>query len=50
MQKEAEPGESLTSLQVFQLSHPGSQSVLFCAENENATEKWLAGLREALSL
>ena len=48
-QKEAESYESLSSYQVFTLSHPGSQTLMFCAENENSAEKWIASLREAVS-
>merc|ERR1719410_1770712 len=48
-QKELESFDSLSSYQVFSLSHPGSQTLMFCAENENSTEKWIAALREAVS-
>jgi len=48
-QKDAEPFDSITSYQGFQLTHPGSPTLLFCTENENSTEKWVAALREAVS-
>jgi len=48
-QTSSEPYDSLTSYQVLQLSHPGSQSLSFGAENENSTEKWLNALREAVA-
>jgi len=48
-QKEAETYDSLSSYQVFTLSHPNSQTLMFCAENENSAEKWISCLREAVS-
>ncbi|TRY70606.1 hypothetical protein TCAL_02329 [Tigriopus californicus] len=32
---------------VFILSHPGGESLVFCAENDNICEKWISALREA---
>jgi len=48
-QRELESLDSLSSYQVFTLSHPGSQTLLFCAENENSSDKWISALREAVS-
>ena len=48
-QKDAEPFDSISSYQGFQLTHPGSQTLLFCTENENSTEKWVTALRDAVS-
>jgi len=48
-QKDAEPFDSISSYQGFQLTHPGSPTLLFCTENENSTEKWVAALRDAVS-
>ena len=48
-QKDLESFDSLSSYQVFSLSHPGSQTLMFCAENENSTEKWISALRDAVS-
>ncbi|XP_040566284.1 uncharacterized protein [Lepeophtheirus salmonis] len=35
---------------VFQLTHPGSESLIFCAENDNVSEKWITALGEAVKL
>ena len=48
-QKDAETYDSLSSYQVFTLSHPGSQTIMFCAENENSAEKWITSLRDAVA-
>jgi len=48
-QKDAEPFDNISSYQEFQLTHPGSPSLLFFTENENSTEKWVAALRDAVS-
>ena len=48
-QKETESYDSLSSHQVFTLSHPGSATLMFCAENENSAERWISCLRDAVS-
>ena len=48
-QKETESYDSLSSHQVFTLSHPGSATIMFCAENENSAERWISCLRDAVS-
>ena len=35
---------------VFILSHPGGDSLVFCAENDNVCEKWMSAIREAVKL
>ena len=35
---------------VFILSHPGGDSLVFCAENDNVCEKWMGAIREAIKL
>ncbi len=35
---------------MFILSHPGGESLVFCAENDNVCEKWISALREAVHL
>ena len=35
---------------VFILSHPGGESLVFCADNDNVCEKWISALRAAIRL
>jgi len=42
--------EGVSAGLVFQLSHPGRESMVFCAENDNFAEKWMTALREATTL
>eukprot|EP00092_Neocalanus_flemingeri_P003593 GFUD01003856.1.p1 GENE.GFUD01003856.1~~GFUD01003856.1.p1 ORF type:complete len:774 (+),score=113.91 GFUD01003856.1:3573-5894(+) len=49
LDQNTEAYDSISACQGFQLTHPGSQSLFFCAENENSTEKWINALREAVA-
>ena len=35
---------------VFQLTHPSMDGKVFCADNDDLTEKWTNALREATTL
>ena len=35
---------------VFQLAHPGSETLTFCADNDNICEKWIAAINEAVQM
>ena len=35
---------------MFLLTRPGRESIVFCSENENLAEKWMAALKEATCL
>jgi len=42
--------EGVSAGLVFQLTHPGRETLVFCAENDNIAEKWMASLREAITM
>jgi hypothetical protein len=35
---------------VFQLAHPGNETLTFCADNDNICEKWIAAINEAVQI
>ena len=35
---------------VFQLAHPGRETLIFCADNDNICEKWMAAINEAVKI
>ncbi len=35
---------------VFQLAHPGSETLIFCADNDNVCEKWMSAISEAVKM
>ncbi len=52
LQKNFEIYEGENAGLVFVLTHPGdgADSLVFCADNDNVCEKWLAAIREAVKL
>jgi len=42
--------EGVSAGLVFQLTHPGRETLVFCAENDNVAEKWMASFREAITM
>ena len=50
LQKNIELYEGESGGLVFQLAHPGRETLIFCADNDNICEKWMAAINEAVKI
>jgi hypothetical protein len=49
-QKSSDVFEGENASLVFRLTHPGSEALVFCADNGQAREKWIEALSDAVRL